>query len=179
MKAEKKVEKKATPVKAVANAAVNAAAKEESAKAVKEEKAAEVKPAAKAETTVKAADDVKTEANVDTATELKAEPDHVGEVKKPARKKPAAKTTAKPTAKPAAKATEKAAKTVQETTFIEFSDCQVNIQDIIDSAKAHYKALYEKENGSLKTIALYVKPEERVAYYVANGVGSDNYKVGM
>ncbi len=121
-------------------------------------------------------DDVKAAAIVDTAIELKTEPEtHVAEVKKPARKKSAAKATTKP----ATKVAEKAVEAVQETTFIEFSDCQVNIQDIIDSAKAHYKALYEKENGFLKTIALYVKPEERVAYYVANGVGSDNYKVGM
>ena len=53
------------------------------------------------------------------------------------------------------------------------------VSDVAESAKAHYKALFEKENGVLKTLELYIKPEENVAYYVANGTGRDEFKVGL
>ena len=53
------------------------------------------------------------------------------------------------------------------------------VNDVAESAKAHYKALFENENGVLKTLELYIKPEENVAYYVANGTGRDEFKVGL
>lgn len=63
--------------------------------------------------------------------------------------------------------------------YVEFSGTQINIHDVVESAKEHYKALYEKNNGPISTISVYVKPEEGVAYYVANGIGGDDYKVGI
>lgn len=89
-------------------------------------------------------------------------------------KKPVAKKTT--TKVPAAE--KPIAKTIAAA-FVEFAGNQINILDVIESAKAHYKALYEKENGVIKDISVYVKPDENVAYYVVNGVGSDNYKVGI
>lgn len=72
----------------------------------------------------------------------------------------------------------KAAKN-EEKVFVEYGGRQVLINDVVESAKAHYKALFEKENGVLKTLELYIKPEENVAYYVANGTGRDEFKVGL
>lgn len=63
--------------------------------------------------------------------------------------------------------------------YIEFAGLQINIQEVVESAKEHYKALFEKENEAINSIAVYVKPEERVAYYAVNGIGSDDYKVGI
>lgn len=67
----------------------------------------------------------------------------------------------------------------EEKIFVEFGGRQVLVNDVAESAKAHYKALFEKENGVLKTLELYIKPEENVAYYVANGTGRDEFKVGL
>ena len=67
----------------------------------------------------------------------------------------------------------------EEKVFVEYGGRQVLINDVAESAKAHYKALFEKENGVLKTLELYIKPEENVAYYVANGTGRDEFKVGL
>lgn len=63
--------------------------------------------------------------------------------------------------------------------YVEFFGAQINIHDVVESAKEHYKALYEKDNGPISTISVYVKPEEGVAYYVVNGIGGDDYKVGI
>ena len=67
----------------------------------------------------------------------------------------------------------------EEKIFVEYGGRQVLVNDVAESAKAHYKALFEKENGVLKTLELYIKPEENVAYYVANGTGRDEFKVGL
>ena len=67
----------------------------------------------------------------------------------------------------------------EEKIFVEFGGRQILVNDVAESAKAHYKALFEKENGVLKTLELYIKPEENVAYYVANGTGRDEFKVGL
>lgn len=37
----------------------------------------------------------------------------------------------------------------------------------------------EKEKGMLHAISVYIKPDEKVAYYTANGIGCDEYKVGI
>ena len=70
-------------------------------------------------------------------------------------------------------------KKMQEKLFVEYAGRQIAVDDVIESAKAHYKALFAKENGALKTIEVYVKPDENVAYYVANGKGGNKYKVGL
>lgn len=67
----------------------------------------------------------------------------------------------------------------EEKIFVEFGGRQILVNDVAESAKAHYKALFENENGVLKTLELYIKPEENVAYYVANGTGRDEFKVGL
>lgn len=63
--------------------------------------------------------------------------------------------------------------------YVEFSGAQINIHNVVESAKEHYKALYEKNNRPISTISVYVKPEEGVAYYAVNGIGGDDYKVGI
>ena len=48
--------------------------------------------------------------------------------------------------------------------------------------KAAVKKAYTKKGnkvGDIKTIEIYVKPEESAAYYVVNGVGADDYKIEL
>ena len=83
-------------------------------------------------------------------------------------KETAAKAPAK---KPAAKKVEPKASVV-----IEFGGKQIVAKDVLAAAK---KDFTKKHKGTeLKSISLYIKPEESVAYYVANnGVGDPEDKV--
>ena len=45
------------------------------------------------------------------------------------------------------------------------------------AAKAAFAQAHE--GVEIKSIELYVKPEEAVAYYVVNGEGSDDYKIEL
>ena len=96
--------------------------------------------------------------------------------KKPAAKKTATRKTAEkktPAKKPAAKKT--AAKKEAVTTFVlQYAGREVFEQDIMARAKADWVAAGHKE-GDLKEITLYIKPEENVAYYVANGIDTGSF----
>lgn len=112
---------------------------------------------------------------------------HAGEVASPVEKNKATQVKETVTEKPVksvakktvAKRSAKKTSKPQDAAFVEFDGSQINIQDAIESSRAHYKALYEKEHGVLNSLVVYVKPDEGVAYYVANGVGCDEYKVGI
>lgn len=94
--------------------------------------------------------------------------------KEAVKKETAKKDTAKPeTVKkaPAKKAEPKS------SVVIEYAGGQVSAKDIVTKAtKAFTKA---NKGVTIKKIDVYVKPEEGVAYYVVNGVGSDEYKVSL
>ena len=60
---------------------------------------------------------------------------------------------------------------------IEFSGKQIVAKDVLDKAVKAYEA--DHKGAEIKTIEVYVKPEENVAYYVVNGEGSDDYKVTL
>ena len=77
------------------------------------------------------------------------------------------KTTTK---KPAAKKTT-AKKDMKVKTVIEYYGKQVDEKDVIASVK---KVWTKKGNkiGDIKTMELYIKPEEAAVYYVINGTES-------
>lgn len=135
----KKEVKKVEPVKAEAK-------KAESAKieTKKEEKKAEP---AKAET---------------KKVEKKAEPAKA-ETKKEAKKAPAKKTTAK---KASAKKAAKPVETVQEVYF-EYGEQQILAEDLVGKIKETYKSEGHRISA-IKSLRVYIKPEERRAYYVIN-----------
>ena len=93
--------------------------------------------------------------------------------KAPAKKAAAKETTTKKAAtketaakKPATKkATVKAEKVVE--TYVEFAGNQVLLSSVEDRVKAAYVAEGHRES-SIKTLKVYVKPEENAAYYVIN-----------
>ena len=98
---------------------------------------------------------------------------------KPAVKEPAAKKTTekkapvkKAAAKPAAKKVE-----IKENITLEFSGKTYTKEDLIKSIKDIWKYDYKKKVSELKSIDLYVKPEEGKAYYVINGQILGNFPI--
>lgn len=81
----------------------------------------------------------------------------------PVAEKKAAKTTApKKTAKAAAPAAEK-----MEEIFIQYGVMEWKTSELMERAKAAYAAEGHRAS-SIKSVNLYVKPEEKKAYYVIN-----------
>lgn len=97
----------------------------------------------------------------ETVTETAAEASAEKPVKKPAAKKAAA------TKKPAAKIAMAAPK---ETVKIQFGADEYDYAEIKKVVEADYKS---KVKGRIKTVAIYIKPEDKAVYYVVNGDFSD------
>ena len=106
----------------------------------------------------------KKEAEAKKAAEKKAE--------KPAEKKAvkAAKKVVKKAedavATVAKKATKAVVKEAKAEVVLQFAGNEIKMVDVLDAAKKDFAA---NNKVALKTITLYVKPEDGAAYYVANG----------
>ncbi len=113
----------------------------------------------------------KTAAKAETKPVVKAEEKAPVKAEEKAPAKTAARTAAK---KPAAKTVAKAEP--QAEVVIEFNGRQIVAKEVLEAAK---KDFAEKHKGAeLKSIHLYIKPEESVAYYVVNdGIGDPEDKV--
>ncbi len=81
---------------------------------------------------------------------------------KKAEKKPAAKKASKPGRKPAAK------KEMKVNAYVEYREKQVEEKTIIADVKKAWTKSGGKI-GDIKTMDLYIKPEEDAVYYVING----------
>ncbi len=107
---------------------------------------------------------VVTEVKAETKTEApKAEEKKAEEPKKETKKAPAKRA---------------AAKDIKTSVVVQFAGKEVTEKELIAAVK---KAYTKKGNkvGDIKTIEIYVKPEENAAYYVVNGVGADDYKIEL
>lgn len=151
-KIEKETEKKVAAPKAEP---VNSIVKEEKAKP--EEKKAE-KKAEEKKTEPKAAEKKTAEKKI---TAKKAEE------KAPAKKTTAKKTTTKKTT--AKKSTAK--KEIKVSAFVEYYGKQVEEKEIIARVKKAWTSSGNKI-GDIKTMDLYIKPEESAVYYVINGTST-------
>lgn len=104
-------------------------------------------------------------------TEVKAAAEEVKETvkKTPARKTAAEKTEAvkKETAKK--ETARKAVVQVKETVHFEFGGKTYTTEDLLKIFKDVWKYDLNGKEEDLKEVELYVKPEENVTYYVANG----------
>lgn len=136
-------------------------------------------PAEKAEEAVK---EVKEEVK-EVKAEVKAAAEKTGEAVKATAKK--AVKSAEKAVKTAAKATKEKKETVKKAVKAEVKDEvilqiggkeDINIDAIVEAAKADYKA---KGHRAPKTVTLYIKPEEGVAYYTVKGVGSEDQRVSF
>ena len=128
----------------------------------------------KAAETAVASDPVKTEApvkaekpaekTVDKKAEAKAEA--AAKAEKPAKAEPAKKTAAKKTA---AKKTVKAEKpAVTQNIYVQFAGNEFLTADLVAKVTESWVALGHRAS-SIKSLDLYIKPEDMAAYYVING----------
>ncbi|MGN0550612.1 MAG: DUF6465 family protein [Acutalibacteraceae bacterium] len=140
------------------------------AKKTTEEKTTEVKAAPAKTTAAKttAAKTTKT-ATKTTKTAAKAAEPAKAEAKTTAAKKAPAKKA------PAKKTTKKAEPKV--SVVIEFDGGQEAVDSIIENVKATYAANGGKEE--IKTLEIFVKPEERKAYFVVNGELDSNNQMDV
>lgn len=118
------------------------------------------KTTAKAAAKDTAAKETAVEKKTATAAKKAAEPAVETAAKKaPAKKAPAKKAAPKKVApkKPAAKAAD-----TKVNFFVEFGGVQVSVDEVINNVKATY-------GKDAKEIAVYLKPEESKAYFVADG----------
>lgn len=131
-----------------------------------------VKTAAAKTAEVKAADAEKTEAKTKT-TETKTVETKAAE-EKPAAAKKTEKKPAKAEKKPAAKRASKAAKKPAEkkemkvNAYVEYREKKVEEKTMIADVKKAWTKSGGKV-GEIKTMDLYIKPEENAVYYVING----------
>lgn len=154
--------KKATPAKTSepVKAAENTV-KEKAAAPVKEEAA---KPA------VVKAEPIKEE----KVPEKKAE---VKEEKAPAKKAAAPKKPAAPkTAAKTVKAAKPAKEAVSQNVYVQFAGKEVKTEDLVERVKAIWTAEGHRASA-IKSLEIYVKPDDMAAYYVING--KDNGKIDL
>ena len=126
----------------------------------------EAKVEAKKEAEVKKAEPKKVEKAVEVKTVAKKEDKAPAKAAtKAAEKKPAAKkaTTAK-------KAPAKAAK-VENNIYVQFSGMEFDTAAIEKAVKADYTAKNGKKD--MKSVSIYIKPEDMKAYYVIDGIIDD------
>ena len=109
----------------------------------------------------------------ETVTETAVKAPAEKPVKKPVAKKTAAAkkpaTKAKENAKPAAK-TAKTATAPKETIKIQFGADEYDFAEIKKAVDADCKS---KVKGRIKTVEIYIKPEDKAVYYVVNGDFTD------
>lgn len=92
-------------------------------------------------------------------------------VKAPAAEK-AAEADKAPAAKPAPAKAE-----VEKSVFVEFGGKQLKVKEVLAQAE---KAYEESHTGTeVKSIELYISPEQNAAYYVVNGEASEDFKIEL
>ena len=87
--------------------------------------------------------------------------------KKP--RKPRRKMTAEEKEESARKRAERKAQaeSMKPDVYVQFEGGEAVINDLIEAAKANFRK--ERKRAAIIEFKLYVKPEERAAYYVING----------
>ena len=82
---------------------------------------------------------------------------------KETKKAPAKKETS------AKKSTSARKAAVKETVYLQYMGKEINKDDLLKSVKEIWTKQLKKKAGDLKSVELYLKPEENRAYYVVNG----------
>ena len=104
---------------------------------------------------VKKAAEVKSTAEVKTAEDVKKADE------------PAVKEAVKETVKPE----------IEKSVVVEFGGRQVAAKDVLAQAE---KADAKTHPGTvIKSMELYISPEQNAAYYVVNGEGSDDFRIDL
>ncbi|MCM1184721.1 MAG: DUF6465 family protein [Roseburia sp.] len=143
-----------------------------SVKKTVEKKTVTKKPVEKKEAAVKSVSAAKV---VEAVNEEKPVEEKKPETKTAAPKaKPAAKATAskaKTTGTKAAKSTTKAAKEPAKKVVIQYHGNDLDVDGLMEKVKAAYVA-EGNSAAAIKSVELYIKPEENMVYYVIDGYAS-------
>ena len=118
-------------------------------------------------------DTTETKATANSTVEAKAveAPAKKAAAKKPATKK--ATTTAKKTT------AKKEAAEINATYVLQFSGKEVVASDILETVKKVWVDKFQGKLEEIKTIEIYIKPEEHRAYFVVNGLSNGDYFVEL
>lgn len=118
--------------------------------------------------TKKATPEVKKAGTVSTSS-AKTETTKTAAVQKTVKAEPAKAAAKKPAAKKTAAKKTSAKKDIKVKAIVEYYGKQVEEKEIIASVKKAWTKSGRKV-GEIKSIDLYIKPEEGAVYYVINGV---------
>ena len=66
---------------------------------------------------------------------------------------------------------------VKSSVFVQYAGKEIVEKDVVAACKKAYADLAAGED--LKTLEVYINVVENAAYFVANGVASENYKVEL
>ena len=78
------------------------------------------------------------------------------------------KEAVKETAKAPAKRTTTRKTVVKETVYLQYLGKEINKDDLVKQVKDIWTKELKNKAGDLKSVTLYLKPEENMAYYVIN-----------
>lgn len=78
------------------------------------------------------------------------------------------KEAVKETAKAPAKRTTTRKTAVKETVYLQYLGKEINKDDLVNQVKDIWTKELKNKAGDLKSVTLYLKPEENMAYYVIN-----------
>ncbi len=132
---------------------------------------ANVTPATTKATAVNATTETKATANSTVEAKAVEAPAKKATAKKPATKK--ATTTAKKTT------AKKEAAVINSTYVLQFSGKEVVASDILETVKKVWVDKFQGKLEEIKTIEIYIKPEEHRAYFVVNGLSNGDYFVEL
>lgn len=132
---------------------------------------ANVTPATTKATAVNATTETKATANSTVEAKAVKAPAKKAAAKKPATKK--ATTTAKKTT------AKKEAAVINATYVLQFSGKEVVASDILETVKKVWVDKFQGKLEEIKTIEIYIKPEEHRAYFVVNGLSNGDYFVEL
>jgi hypothetical protein len=132
---------------------------------------ANVTPATTKATAVNATTETKATANSTVEAKAVEAPAKKAAAKKPATKK--ATTTAKKTT------AKKEAAVINATYVLQFSGKEVVASDILETVKKVWVDKFQGKLEEIKTIEIYIKPEEHRAYFVVNGLSNGDYFVEL
>ena len=67
-------------------------------------------------------------------------------------------------------------KEIKTAVYVQYAGKEAEVENLSRWLK---KLMWQEghKETDIKTVEIYVKPEENTAYYVINGEGSDNYKI--
>ena len=64
---------------------------------------------------------------------------------------------------------------IEKSVVVEFGGRQVAAKDVLAQAEKEYAMTHP--GTVIKSIELYISPEQNAAYYVVNGEGSDDFRI--